>query len=96
MIPLDSRLSSVPGSELNGNWEAVDPKSSESDLKRFYLNVCHKVVQAGGAEGCPEGAAICSVGKKRDGKVGVTSLGIVNLSTTEHTRTTRRLPSTSY
>uniref|UniRef100_A0A3Q2XYE7 Insulin-like growth factor 2 receptor n=1 Tax=Hippocampus comes TaxID=109280 RepID=A0A3Q2XYE7_HIPCM len=57
-------LSPLTRFPLNGNWEAVDPKSSESDLKRFYLNVCHKVVQAGGAEGCPESAAICSVDQK--------------------------------
>ncbi|XP_061560975.1 cation-independent mannose-6-phosphate receptor isoform X1 [Phycodurus eques] len=59
-----SPLTRLPGSELNGNWEAVDVESPQSDLKRFYLNVCHKVVQAGGAAGCPENAAICAVDKE--------------------------------
>ncbi|XP_037100637.1 cation-independent mannose-6-phosphate receptor [Syngnathus acus] len=60
-----SPLTRLPGSESNGNWEVVDPESSESDLKRFYLNVCHKVVQAGGATGCPESAAICAEDKEQ-------------------------------
>ncbi|XP_049613817.1 cation-independent mannose-6-phosphate receptor isoform X2 [Syngnathus scovelli] len=61
-----SPLTRLPGSESNGNWEVVDPESSESDLKRFYLNVCHKVVQAGGATGCPESAAICAEDKEQN------------------------------
>ncbi|XP_077408147.1 cation-independent mannose-6-phosphate receptor [Vanacampus margaritifer] len=59
-----SPLTRLPGSEVNGNWEAVDPESAESDLKRFYLNVCHKVIPAGGASGCPENAAICAEDKE--------------------------------
>ncbi|XP_077442699.1 cation-independent mannose-6-phosphate receptor isoform X2 [Stigmatopora argus] len=58
-----SPLTRFPGSELNKNWEALDAESTDSDLKRFYLNVCHKVVQAEGAEGCPENAAICALDK---------------------------------
>lgn len=52
-----------PGSHVSGNWEAVDAESLETGLKRFFLNVCHKVVQTGVAAGCPEDAAICAVGK---------------------------------
>ncbi|XP_061785459.1 cation-independent mannose-6-phosphate receptor [Nerophis lumbriciformis] len=62
-----SPLTKYPGSDLNVNWEAVDAESPEDNLKRFYLNVCHKVIQAGGAAGCPENAAICAVDK--DNKV---------------------------
>ncbi|XP_067429257.1 cation-independent mannose-6-phosphate receptor [Thunnus thynnus] len=58
-----SPLTRYPGLDVSGNWEAVDADSRESDLKRFYLNVCHKVVQMGGAAGCPEDAAICAVDK---------------------------------
>nr|QPB70590.1 insulin-like growth factor 2 receptor [Pampus argenteus] len=58
-----SPLTRYPGSDVSGNWEAVDAESRESDLKRFYLNVCHKVIQTGGAAGCPEDAAICAVDK---------------------------------
>lgn len=44
------------------NWEVVDAKAAQADSMRFYLNVCHKVVQSGGAAGCPEDAAICAIG----------------------------------
>ena len=61
---LSVSLRVASGSDVSdGNWEAVDAESRESDLKRFYLNVCHKVIQTGGAAGCPEDAAICAVGK---------------------------------
>lgn len=50
----------APGSD--GNWEVVDAKSTKQD-SRFYLNVCHKVVQTGEAAGCPVNASICAVGK---------------------------------
>ncbi|KAF7662089.1 hypothetical protein LDENG_00246530 [Lucifuga dentata] len=59
-----SPLTIYPESELSRNWEAVDANSPKSDLRRFYLNVCHKVVLSGGAIGCPEEAAICAVDKE--------------------------------
>ncbi|CAK6983216.1 cation-independent mannose-6-phosphate receptor, partial [Scomber scombrus] len=62
-----SPLTRYPSSDGSRNWEAVDADAPESDLKRFYLNVCHKVIQTGGAAGCPEDAAICAVDK--DNKV---------------------------
>ncbi len=50
------------GSDVGGNWEAVDAKSPNPD-SRFYLNVCHKIIQTGGAAGCPVNSSICAVGK---------------------------------
>uniref|UniRef100_A0AAQ5ZQF5 Insulin-like growth factor 2 receptor n=1 Tax=Amphiprion ocellaris TaxID=80972 RepID=A0AAQ5ZQF5_AMPOC len=64
-----SPLSRYPG-ELNSdsdNWEAVDAKSDS----RYFLNVCHKVIQSGGAAGCPVNASICAVDKNH----GAISLG---------------------
>ncbi|KAM8847361.1 cation-independent mannose-6-phosphate receptor [Synchiropus picturatus] len=60
-----SSLTRSPGSDAGGNWEAVDANAPKTDPRRFYLNVCHKVVQEGGASGCPEDAAICAVDKKK-------------------------------
>ncbi|XP_041660412.1 cation-independent mannose-6-phosphate receptor [Cheilinus undulatus] len=60
-----SPLTKYPGSEVEGNWEAVDAKSPEPD-RRYFLNVCHKVLQTGSAVGCPVNASICAVDK--DGK----------------------------
>ncbi|XP_035535041.1 cation-independent mannose-6-phosphate receptor isoform X1 [Morone saxatilis] len=57
-----SPLTRYPGPDASGNWEAVDAQSSKSGL-RFYLNVCHKVIQSGGAVGCPVNASICAVDK---------------------------------
>uniref|UniRef100_A0A3B4X1H8 Insulin-like growth factor 2 receptor n=1 Tax=Seriola lalandi dorsalis TaxID=1841481 RepID=A0A3B4X1H8_SERLL len=45
-----SPLTRYPGSDVSGNWEVVDANSPKPD-SRFYLNVCHKVVQTGGAAG---------------------------------------------
>ncbi|KAM3833852.1 cation-independent mannose-6-phosphate receptor [Diretmus argenteus] len=59
-----SPLTRYPESESSGNWEVVDANAPESDMRRFYLNVCHKVVQRGAAVGCPEDAAICAVDKE--------------------------------
>ncbi|XP_054616857.1 cation-independent mannose-6-phosphate receptor [Dunckerocampus dactyliophorus] len=58
-----SPLTRYPESGLNLNWEVVNAESPELDSKRFYLNVCHKVIQEGGAAGCPENAAFCAVDK---------------------------------
>lgn len=52
----------VPGSDVGGNWEVVDAKAPKPD-SRFYLNVCHKVLQTGAAAGCPLNASICAVGE---------------------------------
>nr|XP_014346456.1 PREDICTED: cation-independent mannose-6-phosphate receptor [Latimeria chalumnae] len=53
-------------SESDGahNWEALDSNPVESEQKRFYINVCHKVLQDGGAVDCPEDSAICAVDKR--------------------------------
>uniref|UniRef100_A0A8C1G8U4 Insulin-like growth factor 2 receptor n=1 Tax=Cyprinus carpio TaxID=7962 RepID=A0A8C1G8U4_CYPCA len=48
--------------EGSQNWEAVAAKAAESDKKRFYINVCHKIIQEGEARSCPEDAAICAIG----------------------------------
>ncbi|XP_029532637.1 cation-independent mannose-6-phosphate receptor [Oncorhynchus nerka] len=58
-----SPLTRYPESESAQNWEAVDANASESDKMRFYVNVCHKVLQQGATSTCPEDAAICAVGK---------------------------------
>ncbi|XP_072218868.1 cation-independent mannose-6-phosphate receptor isoform X2 [Leuresthes tenuis] len=60
-----SPLTRYPGSDGSENWEAVDAKSSQLD-SRYYLNVCHKVIQAGGAVGCSEEASICAVDKNNN------------------------------
>uniref|UniRef100_A0A8C2IXB6 Insulin-like growth factor 2 receptor n=1 Tax=Cyprinus carpio TaxID=7962 RepID=A0A8C2IXB6_CYPCA len=49
--------------EGSQNWEAVAAKAAESDKKRFYINVCHKIIQEGEARSCPEDAAICAIGQ---------------------------------
>uniref|UniRef100_A0AAZ3RS97 Insulin-like growth factor 2 receptor n=1 Tax=Oncorhynchus tshawytscha TaxID=74940 RepID=A0AAZ3RS97_ONCTS len=56
-------LSPLTQSESAQNWEAVDANASESDKMRFYVNVCHKVLQQGATSTCPEDAAICAVDK---------------------------------
>uniref|UniRef100_A0A8C9ZHK2 Insulin-like growth factor 2 receptor n=1 Tax=Sander lucioperca TaxID=283035 RepID=A0A8C9ZHK2_SANLU len=48
--------------DVGGNWEVVDAKAPKPD-SRFYLNVCHKVLQTGAAAGCPLNASICAVDK---------------------------------
>ncbi|XP_039980957.1 cation-independent mannose-6-phosphate receptor isoform X2 [Xiphias gladius] len=65
-----SPLTRYPGSDATGNWEVVDANSPMPDT-RFYLNVCHKVMQTGGAAGCPVNASICAVDKDH----GAISLG---------------------
>ncbi|XP_062406227.1 cation-independent mannose-6-phosphate receptor [Sardina pilchardus] len=62
-----TRFPGLPESESLQNWEAVDASAAESDQKRFYLNMCHKVLQQGEQAGCPDEAAICAVVGK-DGK----------------------------
>ncbi|XP_069625297.1 cation-independent mannose-6-phosphate receptor [Ranitomeya imitator] len=51
------------------NWEAVN--LNPSDKSRFYINVCHDVLQTGDASVCEDDAAVCAVGpdsKKNLGK----------------------------
>ncbi|XP_059504404.1 cation-independent mannose-6-phosphate receptor isoform X2 [Stegostoma tigrinum] len=59
----------VPESDNTHNWEALD-SLVKSDQKRIYINVCHKVLQDGGAVGCPEDAAICAVGENNKKNLG--------------------------
>uniref|UniRef100_A0A4W5NIP0 Insulin-like growth factor 2 receptor n=1 Tax=Hucho hucho TaxID=62062 RepID=A0A4W5NIP0_9TELE len=55
-------LSPLTQSESAQNWEAVDANALKSERMRFYVNVCHKVLQQGATSTCPEDAAICAVG----------------------------------
>lgn len=57
-----SPLTRFPESEGSQNWVAVNAKAAESDKKRIYMNVCHKIIQDGVASSCPEDSAICAVG----------------------------------
>ena len=41
----------------------MDGSQRETDKKHFFINICHKVLQEGQARGCPEDAAVCSVGE---------------------------------
>nr|XP_033791685.1 cation-independent mannose-6-phosphate receptor [Geotrypetes seraphini] len=53
------------------NWEAVRSNADKTKDTSFFINICHKVLQKGGAVGCPEEAAVCSVdgnSKKNLGK----------------------------
>ncbi|KAI2652218.1 Cation-independent mannose-6-phosphate receptor [Labeo rohita] len=63
-----SPLTRYPESEGSQNWEAVE--AATSDKKRFYINVCHKIIQEGEAKSCPEDAAICAVGNKKTMNLG--------------------------
>ncbi|XP_030627174.1 cation-independent mannose-6-phosphate receptor [Chanos chanos] len=68
-----SPLTRYPESETETsgrNWEAVDIKTAESDSKRFYINVCHKIVRQEATGSCPEDAAICAVGKDKSISLG--------------------------
>ena len=60
------------------NWEAVDANAPESDPRRFYVNVCHKLLQQGEGQGCPEDAAICAIGTSAT----VTGTGTVTVTGT--------------
>ncbi|KAL4649143.1 cation-independent mannose-6-phosphate receptor [Arapaima gigas] len=56
-----SPLTRYPDSEMLQNWEAVEGSTPELNTKRFYINVCHKVILQGATSKCPEDAAICAV-----------------------------------
>lgn len=57
------------GTESVLNWETVD-SSSETERKHIFINVCHNVLQEGGAKGCPEEAAICLLAKGKKTNLG--------------------------
>ncbi|XP_028253968.1 cation-independent mannose-6-phosphate receptor [Parambassis ranga] len=57
-----SPLTRFPKSGAGGNWEAVDDKSAKLD-SRYFLNVCHKILQTQETGGCPVNASICSMDK---------------------------------
>ncbi|EDL83054.1 insulin-like growth factor 2 receptor, isoform CRA_d [Rattus norvegicus] len=57
-------------SESEQNWEAVDGSQAESEKRNFFINVCHRVLQAGKAKNCPEGAAVCAVDKSGSKNLG--------------------------
>uniref|UniRef100_A0A670YH54 Insulin like growth factor 2 receptor n=1 Tax=Pseudonaja textilis TaxID=8673 RepID=A0A670YH54_PSETE len=50
-------------SESEENWEAVDINPVEAKKKRFFINVCHKVLPKGEATNCAKDASVCSVGE---------------------------------
>ncbi|XP_053769591.1 cation-independent mannose-6-phosphate receptor [Desmodus rotundus] len=50
-------------SEVEQNWEAVDGSQKGTERKHFFINICHRLLREGGARGCPEDAAACSVVK---------------------------------
>ncbi|KAL0967415.1 hypothetical protein UPYG_G00251950 [Umbra pygmaea] len=58
-----SSLTRFPESGSAQNWEAVD--TPKSDKMRFYVNVCHNVLQQSATSTCPEEAAICAVSKDK-------------------------------
>lgn len=41
----------------------MDGSQKEKEKKHFFINICHRVLQEGQARGCPEDAAVCSVGE---------------------------------
>uniref|UniRef100_A0A8C5WXI9 Insulin like growth factor 2 receptor n=1 Tax=Laticauda laticaudata TaxID=8630 RepID=A0A8C5WXI9_LATLA len=53
-------------SESEENWEAVDINPVEAKKKRFFINVCHKVLQKGEATYCAKDASVCSVDKNNN------------------------------
>ncbi|XP_014444729.1 cation-independent mannose-6-phosphate receptor [Tupaia chinensis] len=57
-------------SESEQNWEAVDGSQTETEKKHFFINVCHRVLQGGEAQGCPEEAAACAVDKNGSKNLG--------------------------
>lgn len=65
-----SPLSHFPESSGSQNWEAVDAGARESDKKRFYVNVCHKIIKDNATNSCPEDAAICAVGQGKSMSLG--------------------------
>ncbi|XP_013921730.1 PREDICTED: cation-independent mannose-6-phosphate receptor [Thamnophis sirtalis] len=53
-------------SESEENWEAVDINPVEAKRKRFFINICHKVLQKGEAMYCAKDASVCSVDKNNN------------------------------
>ncbi|KAM6964907.1 cation-independent mannose-6-phosphate receptor [Aplochiton taeniatus] len=56
-----SPLTRYPELDSVQNWEAVYASAPDSNPQRFYVNVCHKVIQQGATSLCPEDAAICAI-----------------------------------
>lgn len=48
----------------------MDGSQKEKEKKHFFINICHRVLQEGQARGCPEDAAVCSVGEPGDVELG--------------------------
>ncbi|XP_056620153.1 cation-independent mannose-6-phosphate receptor isoform X2 [Triplophysa dalaica] len=63
-----SSLTRFPESSGSHNWEAVE--AEKSDKKRFYINVCHKIILDEATNSCPEDAAICAVGNGKHVSLG--------------------------
>uniref|UniRef100_A0A8C5VW34 Cation-independent mannose-6-phosphate receptor n=1 Tax=Microcebus murinus TaxID=30608 RepID=A0A8C5VW34_MICMU len=57
-------------SEPEQNWEAVDGSQAETEKKHFFINICHRVLRGGKAQGCPEDAAVCAVDKSGSKNLG--------------------------
>ncbi|XP_051868030.1 cation-independent mannose-6-phosphate receptor [Pristis pectinata] len=55
----------VPESDNTRNWEVLGSDLVKSDREQIYINVCHKVLKDSRTAGCPDDAAICSVGQGR-------------------------------
>ncbi|CAH2252953.1 cation-independent mannose-6-phosphate receptor [Pelobates cultripes] len=56
-----SALMRNPDSSTAQNWKAVLEDFVKDEKSHYFINVCHKVLQKGGAAGCEDDAAICSV-----------------------------------
>uniref|UniRef100_A0A4W3HXA8 Cation-independent mannose-6-phosphate receptor-like n=1 Tax=Callorhinchus milii TaxID=7868 RepID=A0A4W3HXA8_CALMI len=51
----------VAESDSTHNWEAVYGSKGTPNRRQLYINVCHQILQDGGAVGCPDDAAICAI-----------------------------------
>ncbi|XP_069788171.1 cation-independent mannose-6-phosphate receptor [Narcine bancroftii] len=59
-----------PKSKNTHNWEVLDSSLVKSDHSQIYINVCHNVLKDNGTIGCPDDAAICSVGEREAKSLG--------------------------
>ncbi|GFN80696.1 cation-independent mannose-6-phosphate receptor-like protein, partial [Plakobranchus ocellatus] len=48
--------------EEGDNWEVITGEN-ENDGKTYFLNVCHDILKTDQTSGCPQGAAVCAIGK---------------------------------
>lgn len=65
-----SPLTRYKGSDAPDNWEAVDANNPKGDKRRFYLNVCNKIINQRASSSCPKDAAVCAVGKEKSWSLG--------------------------